>query len=114
MRQIKFRAWHGELKEYCEGTTSNMFSWIDDGQPITLEQFTGLQDNNGVDIYEGDIVKFQSRFDSSIGCIEYSNDSTRFVFNIGSEESPDYRDVGHGWYGTAIIGNKHQNPELIK
>tara|TARA_R110000787_G_C13443348_1_gene446660 strand:- start:29461 stop:29769 length:309 start_codon:yes stop_codon:yes gene_type:complete len=52
MRQIKFRAWHREAKEYCCGCESNMFSWIDDGQPITLEQFTGLQDKNGVDIYE--------------------------------------------------------------
>ena len=80
----------------------------------TVGQFTGIQDKNGVDIYAGDIVKFRSRYDSTVGCVEYSEETTRFVFNIGSQEKPDYRDVGHGWYGTEIIGNIHQNPELKK
>ena len=136
MRQIKFRIWDGHnvilprdgayYQHYvslCGGIVQKSSEGMDcfgggdrwsRVDKLEVMQFTGLQDNNGVDIYEGDIVKFKSRFDSAVGCVEYSNESTRFVFNIGSKEKPDYRDVGHGWYGNEIIGNIHLNPELIK
>ena len=56
MNQIKFRAWHSEAEEYCEGSTSNMFSWMDDGQPVSLEQYFDLQDKNDVNYCVGDLV----------------------------------------------------------
>jgi hypothetical protein len=56
MRDFKFRAWHCEAQEYCEGSTSNMFSWIDAGQPVALEQYFDLQDINGVNYCVGDLV----------------------------------------------------------
>lgn len=52
MREIKFRAWHAEAEEYCDGTTANMFSWLQDGQSVILEQYTGLKDCERVEIYE--------------------------------------------------------------
>ena len=63
-REIKFRVWDGE--SYLDqkiGLTSKGIVidigdafWNETGEDFTVEQFTGLKDQGGVEIYEGDIV----------------------------------------------------------
>tara|TARA_R110000851_G_scaffold322196_1_gene488101 strand:+ start:354 stop:800 length:447 start_codon:yes stop_codon:yes gene_type:complete len=101
--------------------------------PESVGQFTGLQDKNGVDIYVGDIVtSHQFLFDgneveSIIFGVIASND---FGWTLGRIKNKFYEDyTGYepsegetnlgDFYGLheesfEVIGNIHQNPELIK
>ncbi len=84
-----------------------------------LMQFTGLKDQHGKEIYEGDIVERKDgitgivSFEIQAGCwwIKWKDTANRYhELSDDAQQGGDYIIL----VGTEIIGNIHQNPELIK
>lgn len=78
----------------------------------TIGQYTGLNDKNGIKIFEGDIVDFSDRSDGDgYGVVKYDTDETEFEF----EYDNIYRSLG-SYYpkNIEVIGNIYDNPELLR
>lgn len=108
MREIKFRAWNKETKYFFYWNTSFAFGgnnkiWDD------IEQFTGLHDKNGKEIYEGDIILNPLYEEPYI--VEYSECLAGYVGWGDDRACGCYLITDEN---IEVIGNMHENPELLK
>lgn len=72
-----------------------------------LEEFTGLLDKNGKEIYEGDIIRWTDDYDEN-GYIDFGDGCFLVNWSINSE-----RINGDMVDDLEVIGNIHENPELL-
>lgn len=128
MREIEFRAWSVQEGRYYYGVEraydyiveclktgdcipATTFGEIaeDNGKYWVTEQFTGLKDKDGKKIFEGDILEMTNvgwkytlvKF--YLGIFAFYTEETSFLYPM----------VRCYWEEGRVIGNIHENPELL-
>lgn len=128
MRQIKFRAFVKEYNPSKEAATmvyservGGVSVLFRDFADDPIMQFTGLKDVNGVEIYEGDYVSVFARDDNEFmmcGVVKFGFRGYP-GFDIYTRGDNTYSDEYNTFTNDddlyfKVVGNKYQNPELLK
>lgn len=133
----KFRAWYVLAEEmideilvisfvrkeiigkFRDGSTSVPLKFEDkrNGEDVILTQSTGLFDENGQEIFEGDVVQFEDCYIESDflyinkGIVKWSQGR----FTVTNRDSVEMEDLLDGeLLDVTIIGNIYENPELME
>ena len=137
MRDIKFRIWDGAKNEWLASSNKDALPYygfalvgevmtvqsppiwsLDEGNVV--EQFTGLKDINGTEIYEGDIIIQKSLGSNKSECrgkITYKEDHAAFMFEVYERGKPVmwlFLNEFNPEKTCEVIGNIHENPELLE
>jgi len=126
MREIKFRGFSEQQNKWIYGgyhkpfedisqiienikNNASQMSLIKNG---TEGQFTGLQDKNGVDIYDGDVCNFKGH----ICIVVWRENFCDFTFNIAKWNSRllNVTKSNVTAHNCEVIGNIHENQNLLK
>lgn len=129
MREIKFRAWDRKKKQFdtCRNggdilSFSLNYRGVSELSPKgykVYQQYTGLKDKNGKEIYEGDIIEWFHAGDgfggiSSVEFGEYEdNEGYRVYKHTGWHIKDGFYTVVDLAPKAEVIGNIYENPELI-
>lgn len=128
MREIKFRGKNTDTKEWVYGdlySTSEIPMIVVNGIaseyenfvvviPETVGQYTGLEDDDGNEIYEGDLIKHRNPkpFKDAIYEVIFLNGGFAIKNDDYIGDLNEY--LKNGRSHKTIIGNKYQNPDLLK
>ena len=128
MREIKFRAWVKEKKaifeviliDYVTKKVTYLLERVghllnirhDKFNNVELMQYTGLEDKNNKEIYEGDIVKL--RANHGIGVVKYYDEWGAFVVEYIKPRQLAVLGMNYYKEDIEILGNIYQNLELYE
>lgn len=124
MRELKFRAWDKDTAKYTDGVGELYVDILEVGTKTyrieqmcpgryIIEQYTGLKDKNGKEIYEGDVVRVVRSY--GYGFLP-KGAKAKIEFD---EKELCYKLRGQGEFRLTakkeleVIGNIHENPELL-
>lgn len=121
MREIKFRAWdlekeawfilHSGLDTIAHDTrTAGGLSSLELGRDdLVIQQFTGLLDSNGVEIYEGDLVQLPPNDEEPRPIFEVRWNIEKCRFEMFKSDQSTY-DIDQAY---KVIGNIYETLSLI-
>ena len=127
-RVIRFRAWDKEWKMmhfnietydwnqpvFKDRTEfSGLGEFIVNKKRFIIQQYTGLKDKRGIEIYEEDIVKDK---DGLLFVVGWGEDTAQFSTYPLDKDNDDHRERFNGEQSDdfEIIGNIYKNKDLIK
>lgn len=138
MRELKFRIWDKQQNRFhtdrdwgisLDGThiigISSHDRWDHDkGYKIKLtdnlviQQYTGLKDKNGKDVYEGDIIQYNvgSSYENMNFIVQWSEDSLGYILQSQSGDilTNSWTPDGNRFNFIELKGNVFENKELLK
>lgn len=123
-RKIKYRVWDNENKSYDDPYSYAYYAMTQDGgldfychgdhwdscdpEKYIVEQYTGMEDKNGKEIYEGDILDTPQ---GRCKCV-WGEDGWVYQFKV---HRTDWFDIVKDWHEKCeVIGNVHETPDLYK
>jgi len=125
MIEFKFRAWHKDERcmfgmsgadHYGQEYQGECFSWKNEGQPISIMQYTGMKDCDGVEIYEGDVLRGYFGIPAiSVTAKVIFSDS---AFIVETDRTPHLCNlaefISHLGGDIEVIGNIYEDHEPLK